>query len=50
LWRHNFEVGKCYLAEPRDKNTVSLVLLFSVIDFFSRARSLATWFNLTNIF
>jgi hypothetical protein len=26
------EVGKCYLAEPRDKNSVSLVLLFFVID------------------
>jgi hypothetical protein len=31
LGRHNVEVGKCYLAEPRDKNLVSLVLLFSVI-------------------
>jgi hypothetical protein len=28
---HNVEVGKCYLAEPRDKNRVSLVLLFCVI-------------------
>ena len=28
LGRHNLEVGKCYLAEPRDKNRVSLVLLF----------------------
>ena len=28
LGRHNVEVGKCYLAEPRDKNRVSLVLLF----------------------
>jgi hypothetical protein len=27
LGRHNVEVGKCYLAEPRDKNRVSLVLL-----------------------
>jgi hypothetical protein len=27
LGRHNVEVGKCYLAEPRDKNSVSLVLL-----------------------
>jgi hypothetical protein len=27
LGRHNMEVGKCYLAEPRDKNRVSLVLL-----------------------
>jgi hypothetical protein len=25
LGRHNVEVGKCYLAEPRDKNHVSLV-------------------------
>jgi hypothetical protein len=25
LGRHNVEVGKCYLAEPRDKNRVSLV-------------------------
>ena len=49
LGRHNVEVGKYYLAEPRDKNTVSLMLLFSVIDFLSRARSIATWFNLTNI-
>jgi hypothetical protein len=24
---HNVEVGKYYLAEPRDKNLVSLVLL-----------------------
>jgi hypothetical protein len=31
LGRHNVEVGKCYLAEPRDKNRVSLVLLLSVI-------------------
>jgi hypothetical protein len=31
LERHNVEVGKCYLAEPRDKNRVSLVLLLSVI-------------------
>jgi hypothetical protein len=28
LGRHNVEVVKCYLAEPRDKNRVSLVLLF----------------------
>jgi hypothetical protein len=28
LGRHNVEVGKYYLAEPRDKNRVSLVLLF----------------------
>jgi hypothetical protein len=25
LGRHNVEVGKYYLAEPRDKNSVSLV-------------------------
>jgi hypothetical protein len=25
LGRHNVEVGKCYLAKPRDKNRVSLV-------------------------
>jgi hypothetical protein len=31
LGRHNVEVGKCYLAEPWDKNRVSLVLLLSVI-------------------
>jgi hypothetical protein len=31
LGHHNVEVGKCYLAEPRDKNRVSLVLLLSVI-------------------
>jgi hypothetical protein len=28
LGRHNVEIGKCYLAEPWDKNRVSLVLLF----------------------
>jgi hypothetical protein len=28
---------------------VSLVLLFSMIDFFSRALAIATWFNLTNV-
>jgi hypothetical protein len=38
LGRHNVEVGKCYLAEPRDKNRVSLVLLLSVIALFARAR------------
>jgi hypothetical protein len=27
LGRHNVEVGKYYLAKPRDKNRVSLVLL-----------------------
>jgi hypothetical protein len=26
LGRHNVEVGKCHLAEPWDKNRVSLVL------------------------
>jgi hypothetical protein len=35
------EVGKCYLAEPWDKNRVSRVLLI-VIALISRARSLAT--------
>jgi hypothetical protein len=25
LGRYNVEVGKCYLAEPRDKNRVSCV-------------------------
>jgi hypothetical protein len=28
---------------------MSLVLLFFVIDFFSRAHFIETWFNLTNI-
>jgi hypothetical protein len=28
LGRHNVEVGKCYMAEPRDKICVSLVLPF----------------------
>jgi hypothetical protein len=32
------EVGKCYLAEPRDKNRVSCVDL-SVIVLFTRTRS-----------
>jgi hypothetical protein len=49
LGRHNVEVGKCYLAEPRDKTT-SLLCCFSLIDFFSRAHSIATWFSLTNTF
>jgi hypothetical protein len=31
LGRHNVEVGKYYLAEPRDKNRVSLVIVFSLI-------------------
>jgi hypothetical protein len=43
LGRHNVEVGKCYLAEPRDKNHPSLVLLFSVIVLFTRTRFIATW-------
>jgi hypothetical protein len=37
LGRHNVEVGKCYLAEPRDKNRVSCVA-FSVIVVFTRTR------------
>jgi hypothetical protein len=37
LGRHNVEVGKCYLAEPRDKNRVSCVT-FSVIVVFTRTR------------
>jgi hypothetical protein len=41
LGRHNVEVGKCYLAEPRDKNRVSRVLLI-VIALFARAHFLAT--------
>jgi hypothetical protein len=49
LGHHNVEVGKCYLAEPWDKNYVSLVLLFYVIDSISRARFITTWFYLTNI-
>jgi hypothetical protein len=32
------EVGKCYLAEPRDKNRVSLVIAFSVIVLSTRTR------------
>jgi hypothetical protein len=43
LGRHNVEVGKCYLAEPRDKNRVSLVLLFSIIVLITRDRFIATW-------
>ena len=46
---HNVEVGKCYLAELRDKNSVSLVLLFCVTDSISRTCFITTWFNLTNI-
>jgi hypothetical protein len=38
---HNVEVGKCYLAEPWDKNRVSLVA-FSVIVVFTRTRFKAT--------
>jgi hypothetical protein len=41
LGRHNVEVGKCYLAEPRDKNHVSRVLLI-VIALFARERFLFT--------
>jgi hypothetical protein len=41
LGRHNVEVGKCYLAEPRDKNHVSRVLLL-VIVLFARACSITT--------
>jgi hypothetical protein len=37
LGRHNVEVGKCYLAEPRDKNRVPCVA-FSVIVVFIRTR------------
>jgi hypothetical protein len=32
LGRHNVKVGKFHLAEPQDKNRVSLVLLLSVIN------------------
>jgi hypothetical protein len=46
---HNVEVGKCYLAEPWDENSVSLVLLFCVIDSISRTRFITTSFNLSNI-
>jgi hypothetical protein len=49
LGRHNVEVGKYYLAEPQDKNNVSLVLLFCVIDSISRTRFIITYFNQTNI-
>jgi hypothetical protein len=31
LGRHNVEVGKCYLAEPRDKNRVSCVDLSVIV-------------------
>jgi hypothetical protein len=41
LGRHNVEVGKCYLAEPRDKNRVSRVLLL-VIVLLARTCSIAT--------
>jgi hypothetical protein len=41
LGRHNVEVGKCYLAEPRDKNRVYRVLLL-VIALFARACFIAT--------
>jgi hypothetical protein len=42
LGRHNVEVGKCYLAEPQDKNHVSLVSLFLVIVLFTRDRLIIT--------
>jgi hypothetical protein len=41
LGHHNVEVGKCYLAEPRDKNHVSRVLL-TMNALFARERFLAT--------
>jgi hypothetical protein len=41
MGRHNVEVGKCYLAEPRDKNRVSRVLLV-VIVLTTRACFIAT--------
>jgi hypothetical protein len=41
LGRHNVEVGKYYLAEPRDKNRVSLVLLF--YDCFLRKSSFRSY-------
>jgi hypothetical protein len=31
LGHHNVEVGKCYLAEPRDKNRVSCVDLSVIV-------------------
>jgi hypothetical protein len=31
LGRHNMEVGKCYLVEPRDKNRVSCVDLSTIV-------------------
>jgi hypothetical protein len=31
LGRHNVEVGKCYLAKPRDKNRVSCVDLSVIV-------------------
>jgi hypothetical protein len=31
LGRHNVEVGKCYLVEPRDKNHVSCVDLSMIV-------------------
>jgi hypothetical protein len=41
LGHHNVEVGKCYLAEPQDKNHVSRVLLL-VIFLFARTCFIAT--------
>jgi hypothetical protein len=31
MGRHNVEVGKCYLAEPQDKNRVSCVDLSVIV-------------------
>jgi hypothetical protein len=42
LGHHNMEVGKCYLAEPQDKNCVSLLLPFSIIVLFTRDRFIET--------
>jgi hypothetical protein len=41
LGRHNVEVGKFHLAEPRDKNRVSLVIALSLF-VCVRKRSLQT--------
>jgi hypothetical protein len=37
LGRHNVKVGKCYLAEPRDK-IACLLCAFSLIILFARTR------------
>jgi hypothetical protein len=42
------EVGKCYLAEPRDKIHMSRVLLI-VIALFAREHFLATYYTNTMI-